>query len=198
MKSLLTLLFIIMVHISILNSQIAEKAEDIKPILTGATLPNAELKDQNGMVVHLNDILLNKQTVLVFYRGSWCPFCNQHLSALATSQEEIIKLGYQIIAISPDDYQNLIPMIKVDKLNYKLYSDPDGKLIRQIGLAFKESEQTKIYIASKTTGATTQVLPVPALMVVNGKSEIVFEYINPDFKHRITQKLLLAILNNLN
>ncbi len=198
MKSILTIIIMTLAPISIINSQIADKAEDIKPILIGATLPNAELKDQNGTVVHLNDILNNKQTVLVFYRGSWCPFCNQHLSAVATSQEEIIKLGYQIIAISPDDYQNLVPMIKEDKLNYKLYSDPDGKLIQQIGLAFKESDKTKTYIKSKTIGATTEVLPVPALMVVNGTSEIVFEYINPNYKHRITQKLLLAILNNLN
>ncbi len=198
MKSLLTLLFITIVHTTILNSQIAEKAVDIKPILIGATLPNAELKDQNGLVVHLNDILNNKQTVLVFYRGSWCPFCNVHLAALATSQEEIIKLGYQIIAISPDDYQNLIPMIKEDQLNYKLYSDPDGKLIQQIGLAYKPNDQTKSFIESKTIGATTEILPVPTLMIVNGQSEILFEYINPDYKHRITQKLLLAVLNNIN
>lgn len=187
-----------MADVSILNSRIAEKAEDTRPILIGATLPNAELKDQNGMVVHLNDILNNKQTVLVFYRGSWCPFCNVHLAALATSQEEIIKLGYQIIAISPDDYQNLIPMIKEDQLNYKLYSDPDGKLIQQIGLAYKPNDQTKSFIESKTIGATTEILPVPTLMIVNGQSEILFEYINPDYKHRITQKLLLAVLNNIN
>jgi peroxiredoxin len=187
-----------MVNVFSINSQVAEKAEDARPILIGAVLPNAELKDENGSVVNLSNVINSKPTILVFYRGSWCPFCNKHLEALAKSQEEIIKLGYQIVAISPDDYQNLKPMVKTDSLNYKLYSDPDGKLIQQIGLAFKASDKTKSYIATKTIGKTTEILPVPTLMIVNGKSEILFEYVNPDVKNRITQKLLLVVLKNLN
>lgn len=198
MKSGIILFIITMTIFPNLLSQVPEKPSDIKPLLIGSKLPNAELKDQNGSIVHLNDILNNKLTVLVFYRGSWCPFCNQHLAALASAQEDIIKLGYQIVAISPDNYQNLAPMIKEDKINYKLYSDPDGKLIQQIGLAFKASDQTKSYIASKTIGVATVLLPVPTLMIVNGNAEILFEYINPDVKHRITPKLLMAILNNIN
>jgi len=198
MKSILSLLIISLVNVFTINSQVAEKAEDARPILIGATLPNAELKDENGTVVNLHDVINDKPTVLVFYRGSWCPFCNKHLEALAKSQDEIIKLGYQIVAISPDDYQNLKPMVKTDTLNYKLYSDPDGKLIKQIGLAFKASDKTKSYISIKTIGKTTEILPVPTLMVINGKSEVLFEYVNPDVKNRITQKLLLAVLKNIN
>lgn len=198
MKSILSILIISLVNIFTINSQVVEKAEDARPILIGAILPNAELKDENGTVVNLSSVINDKRTVLVFYRGSWCPFCNRHLEALAKSQEEIIKLGYQIVAISPDDYQNLKPMFKTDTLNYKLYSDPDGKLIQQIGLAFKASDKTKSYISSKTIGKTTEILPVPTLMIINGKSEILFEYVNPDVKNRISQKLLLAVLKNLN
>jgi len=198
MKTIQLIFIITMVNVFSINSQVAEKAEDARPILIGAVLPNAELKDENGSVVNLSNVINSKPTILVFYRGSWCPFCNKHLEALAKSQEEIIKLGYQIVAISPDDYQNLKPMVKTDSLNYKLYSDPDGKLIQQIGLAFKASDKTKSYIATKTIGKTTEILPVPTLMIVNGKSEILFEYVNPDVKNRITQKLLLVVLKNLN
>jgi len=180
-----------------INAQIPDKAEDIKPLLIGATLPNMELKDDNGTVVALHSLLADKPTILIFYRGSWCPFCNMHLSDIASAQEEILKLGYQIIAISPDDYINLKPMIKTDTLNYQLYSDPEGKLIQQIGLAFKASDKTKEFIATKTQGKATVILPVPTLMVVNTKGEILFEYINPNVKHRITKKLLLAVLKNL-
>lgn len=198
MRLICYMFILTMVNVFSIFSQIPEKPEDVRPILIGSVLPDAQLKDENGTIVSLKNILNEKQTVLVFYRGSWCPFCNQHLSALASSQEEIIKLGYQIVAISPDDYQNLKPMMKEDKLNYKLYSDPSGQLIQQIGLAFKASEKTISFISTKTIGPTTEILPVPSLMIVNIKSEIIFEYINPNVKNRITQKLLLAILQNIN
>ncbi len=188
---------ILMTNSNLVKSQIADRPEDIKPLLIGSALPNAELKDQNGNTVHLNDILAGRQTVLVFYRGSWCPFCNMHLSALAKAQDDIVRLGYQIVAISPDDYQNLIPMINKDSIHYTLFSDPGGKLIQQAGLAFKPQDKLKAYIDLNTLGTPTDVLPVPALMIVNEKTEIVFEYINPDIKHRITKKLLMAVLNNL-
>lgn len=194
---MIILIMILMTNSNLVKSQIADRPEDIKPLLIGSALPNAELKDQNGNTVHLNDILAGRQTVLVFYRGSWCPFCNMHLSALAKAQDDIVRLGYQIVAISPDDYQNLIPMINKDSIHYTLFSDPGGKLIQQAGLAFKPQDKLKAYIDLNTLGTPTDVLPVPALMIVNEKTEIVFEYINPDIKHRITKKLLMAVLNNL-
>ena len=194
---MIILIMILMTNSNLVKSQIADRPEDIKPLLIGSALPNAELKDQNGNTVHLNDILAGRQTVLVFYRGNWCPFCNMHLSALAKAQDDIVRLGYQIVAISPDDYQNLIPMINKDSIHYTLFSDPGGKLIQQAGLAFKPQDKLKAYIDLNTLGTPTDVLPVPALMIVNEKTEIVFEYINPDIKHRITKKLLMAVLNNL-
>ncbi len=136
-------------------------------------------------------------TVLVFYRGGWCPYCNRQLSGLVDSEAEIIKLGYQIIAVSPDDFRNINPTISEDQVNYKVYSDPNGKFIQQVGIAFRTSPRTMGYISKKTIGKTTEILPVPTVLVVNTKGEILFEYISPNYKQRISPELLLAVLNNL-
>ena len=41
------------------------------------------------------------------YRGSWCPYCNTQLSEIASIEDELKKLGYQIVAISPDKPESL-------------------------------------------------------------------------------------------
>jgi peroxiredoxin len=181
-----------------INAQIAKNPEDISPLLIGEKIPKAILKDEKGNSILLNDLLKEKPTVLVFYRGGWCPYCNLQLSALAFIEDEILKLGYQIIAISPENFKNIQPTIEEDKVNYKIVSDEDGKLIQEIGIAFKPNLITKTYIATKTNGKSSSVLPVPTVMVVNKNSEILFEYINPNYKNRITPELLLAVLKNLN
>ena len=57
-------------------------AEDISPILIGETLPNAYFQNAEGKSVQLKAVLEEKPTVLVFYRGGWCPYCNVQLSYL--------------------------------------------------------------------------------------------------------------------
>ncbi|OBX25230.1 peroxiredoxin [Gelidibacter algens] len=189
------LLFMALFSNNIKAQSIPANAEDISPLLIGETLPKAKLQDSKGNAFELNDILKTKPTVLVFYRGGWCPYCNLQLSGLASIEKDILALGYQIVAISPDDYQNLKSTEEKDTINYQLYSDQDGKLIQEIGIAFKTSLIIKGYIATKNQkGKTSEVIPVPTVMIVNTKGDILFEYINPNYEQRISGDMLLAVL----
>jgi peroxiredoxin len=195
-KSILFVMFLGLVSI-IAQAQIADKPEDISPLLVGESLPNETLVNLNNEPIELYSVLKVKPTVLVFYRGGWCPYCNAQLSALAQSESEILKLGYQIVAISPEDYQNLQPTIAKDSIRYQVYSDPNGILIQKMGLAYKTKDVSKFFISPRTKGDVSELLPVPAVMIVNTKGEILFEYINVNISMRLSPDLLLAVLNNI-
>lgn len=191
------LLFIVLAAItSVANSQnaIAKSATDIAPLLIGEKIPSLTLKSSENTAVNISDLLKKKKTVLVFYRGGWCPYCNAHLQALAEAEKEILDLGYQIIAISPDAPENLKITGEKDKVNYTLLSDSKGELIKALGIAFEAPENYKSVINVHSNGINTSLLPVPSVFVVNPESEILFEYISPDFKHRITNELLVSVL----
>jgi peroxiredoxin len=173
-------------------------AEDISPILIGETLPNANFQNVEGETVQLKAILEEKPTILVFYRGGWCPYCNVQLSGLVEIEEDILELGYQIVAISPDDYKNLQSTIENNSTKYKLLSDPNGEFIQEIGIAFKTSSSLKEYIIGKgQKGETSSVMPAPTVMIVDKKGVIKFEYINPNYKERIGGDMLLSVLKTL-
>ena len=173
-------------------------AEDISPILIGETLPNAYFQNAEGKSVQLKAVLEEKPTVLVFYRGGWCPYCNVQLSGLVDIEEEVLELGYQIVAISPDDFKNLQATIENNNTKYKLLSDPNGEFIQQIGIAFKTSSSLKEYITGKgQKGETSSVMPAPTVMIVDKKGVIKFEYINPNYKERISGEMLLSVLKTL-
>lgn len=180
-----------------LTAQIPENAVDISPLLIGENLPNSKLLNDAGVEVELTNILKEKPTVLVFYRGGWCPYCSLQLAAIAEAEAEIIKLGYQIVAISPDHYSQLKPSAEAAKSNYSLYADTNGELLTKVGLAFKTPEQAKSFIEGRTNNTASNILPVPTVMIVDTSGKILFEYINPDYKTRITTELLLSVLNAL-
>ena len=193
------LLFISLVFIGCTNQlSIPLVAEDISPILIGEKLPNANFQNAEGEYVQLKAVLEEKPTVLVFYRGGWCPYCNVQLSGLVEIEEDVLELGYQIVAISPDDYKNLQSTIENNSTKYKLLSDPNGKFIKEIGIAFKTSSSLKEYITGKgQKGETSSVMPAPTVMIVDKKGVIKFEYINPNYKERISGEMLLSVLKTI-
>lgn len=192
------LTFFCFLCVSNTNAQVPEKAEDISPMLIGEILPKANLVDAYGKNILLKDALSEKPTVLVFYRGGWCPYCNLQLSGLVKIEQEILNLGYQIVAISPDDYHNLKTTEEKDSINYQLFSDPNGKFIQDIGIAFQTPLMTKGFIATKgQKGETSGVMPVPTVMIVDKEGKILFEYINPNYKERISSEMLLAVLKTI-
>jgi len=180
--SVLSLLFLIFAISSI--AQVADKAEDISPLLVGEKIPADSILDANGAMINTADILAKKPTLLVIFRGGWCPHCNVQLAGLAVAEEEIQKLGYQIVAISPDDYKKIAHIETKNNVKYQLYADKDARLITKMGLAFN-------------TGGKRGTLPVPTVMVLNQNGEILFEHINPNYKERIEAEYLLAVLKAL-
>lgn len=178
-------------------SQVAEKAEDISPLLIGETIPDIELKTPDAGSHKFLSIVGEKPTVLLVYRGGWCPFCNSHLSEIQEVQSEVIGLGYQIVAVSPDSPENLQVTENKDKLEYSLYSDGDGKFIQSLGIAFKAPEKYSNMLNKSSGGLNDGFLPVPSVFIVDTSGKILFEYINPDYKTRMSAGLLLAVLKEL-
>jgi peroxiredoxin len=179
------------------QSAIATEPTAISPLLVGEKIPNISLADVSGKKISLHELAAQKQTVIVFYRGGWCPYCNLHLSELQTIESDIIKAGYQIIAISPDSPESLQNSMSKNKLSYLLLSDNHTEASRGFGLAFQAPEHYAEMLSKASGDQNKNVLPVPAVFIVNTAGEILFEHINPDYKKRLNGSMLLAVLKEL-
>ena len=178
-------------------AQLPEKAKDISPLLYGEKVPEGILTTPNGENHKVSGITGKKPTVLLVYRGGWCPYCNAHLAEIQEAESEILSLGYQLIAVSPDSPENLKTTDEEQRLNYSLYSDANGDFLKAMGLAFQAPEKHQEMLKSRSNGKNEGFLPVPAVFVVDTSGTILFEYINPDYSTRISAGLLLAVLNEL-
>jgi peroxiredoxin len=180
------------------QNDLPKQATEIAPLLIGEKIPNVTLKSVDNTDVNLIELISKKRTVLVFYRGGWCPYCNAHLAALAEAEKELLDLGYQIIAVSPDAPKSLKNTDEKEKLNYLLLSDSLGELSKAVGIAFQAPENYKTTIAKGSDGINNSFLPVPAVFILNTNTEIEFEHITPNYKNRISNDLLIAVAKSLN
>jgi len=178
-------------------SQLPEKAEDAVPLKVGEVVPSLVLTSVSGESVPLTKIFKEKPTILIFYRGGWCPYCNQHLAEMASYEEAILEMGYQIVAVSPDSPENLGKTMDKDEINYTLLSDSRGELIKAMGIAY---QATFLYESIRSKGATGEkldLLPVPSLFVLDQNGVIQYEHVDPDYKVRMSGEELMNILRHL-
>ncbi|MFP4355625.1 MAG: peroxiredoxin-like family protein [Phycisphaerae bacterium] len=179
---------------------VPEKAENVKPLAEGDSVPAVTLRTPSAEPVNLAKVIAEKPTLIVFYRGGWCPYCNTHLAGLAKIQPELVEMGYQIVAISPDRPAELTETAAGQKLDYQLLSDSDVQAARAFGLAFRvEDELVSKYLneyqidLEAASGRDHHVLPVPAVYLVDTDGTIRFAHVDPNYRDRLSAERILAV-----
>ena len=175
MKLLLTLLCLTVT----LHAEIFPDEASCKPLTIGAAIPEATVIDAKGQKTSLKALMGGKPSVLVFFRGTWCPLCTLAMAHVAQAQPELEKMGYQIIAISseaPEELAKFAPVtdatwtrpdakpgetkrqifererLPEKALTYPVVTDPSGRLAEAMGIAFhKDLAGTEYEKLKKTT-----------------------------------------------
>ena len=175
-------------------------ATDVSPMLVGETIPDATIVSASGNSVSLYSLIKQKPTVIVFYRGVWCPNCIKNFQEeFKPNLAEIERSGYNLITICPDTPTSLMETSKQTGMESKyFYGDPTGELSKAMGLAFKQNERMSERLLGSSDGKNTDLyLPVPAVYIVGVDNEIIFADIRPNgisSAKRIKWRLLGAVL----
>jgi len=180
------------------QAPVPDTAEKVTPLAVGSRVPKVNVMTIEGKAVDLPKLLFAQPTVLIFYRGGWCPFCNRQMSGLQSIEGELKKLGYRIIAVSPDRPEELKKSLGKHKLTYQLLSDSSMDAAKAFGVAFRVDDGTlakykgfgiDLEVAS---GQKHHYLPVPSVFLIGTDGVIKFRSSNPDYKVRLSNEDLLA------
>ncbi len=184
-------------------SGFAQNMWDICPLKVSDTIPNSELKTIEGKKLTLNDYVSDKKAVIIFYRGGWCPYCMRHLSALQKAKSHMDSLGYELIAISPDNFEKLdSSIVRSGMIDYTLLSDYDAQAMNDFGIAWEVND--KLYTKYKDkyqldlewwSNSKHHLLPVPAVYVVED-GKVNYAHIDPVYSNRLSVEVLLAMLQS--
>jgi peroxiredoxin len=170
----------------------------------GDLIPDVTLKTEAGVDVKLRDAVKTKPTLLVFYRGGWCPYCSRHLMALNGIQEDVTKEGFQILAISADQPSKLAETPHHAELKYPLLSDRSmaGAIAFGITHTVPDEKVAKYKVDYKidieaASGEKHHTLPHPAVFIVDTKGVIRFAHVNPDYKVRLDPASILGTVKEV-
>lgn len=95
----------------------------------GRLLPEVTLLDDRGAAVPLRS-LKEKATLLVWFRGTWCPYCRRQLANLGAALPEYGE-HVRVVAVTSDPPEALATMRQELGLPYAVLSDPAGAVMGQ-------------------------------------------------------------------
>ena len=178
-------------------AMLPDDASAVSPLGVGDRAPAATLRDLDGRNVNLADRYRAQPTVLVFYRGGWCPYCTRHLAELALVEDDLRELGYRIIAVSPDRPEKLRDSLDDTELGYELLSDSRVVLASAFGVAFRLDDGTVRQYSgfgidlTDASGESHQVLPVPAVFIIDQGGIIRYTHHDANYRERLSGSELL-------
>jgi peroxiredoxin len=172
---------------------IAERALGV-----GDQFPDAELIDAHGRNVSLGELLKNGPTIINFYRGEWCPYCNLEINAFQRALPDIRAKDAQMVAISPQTPDKSLTVEEKHDLEFPVLSDIGNQLARDLGLVFDLSEALKLAYTNfgfplpDYNGDESWTLPIPATYVVDQNGLITYAFVDADYSQRAEPEEVLA------
>jgi peroxiredoxin len=104
-----------------------------KRLQVGSPLPAFKLTDARGNTV-MSETFLKQPTILVFYRGSWCPFCIAQIKELVARYKDLSALGVRVALISPQPHSNTIGLAEKFKVTLDFLTDEGNHTARALGI----------------------------------------------------------------
>lgn len=159
--------------------------------------PNFKATNQYGADVELKELTKKGKIILVFYRGQWCPYCNKFLSRLQDSIQLINDKGATLVAITPEIPESVKKTLEKTKVEYSVLYDKELKIMKAYDVDFQVPENTITRYRNtgidleKNNGSNGNVLPVPAVFIIDKESTVIYRFFETDYKKRPSIKELL-------
>ncbi|KWX25146.1 peroxiredoxin [Mycolicibacterium wolinskyi] len=104
------------------------------PIRTGDTVAEFELPDQTGTIRSLTSLLADGPVVLFFYPAAMTPGCTKEACHFRDLAAEFAAAGATRVGISTDPVAKQAKFADIQRFDYPLLSDADGKVASQFGV----------------------------------------------------------------
>lgn len=91
----------------------------------GAPFPHLTIDAAGGGTISLPGDLVGSYSVVLLYRGSWCPYCNAQLMAFSRAHDTLTELGVKVVALSVDDEATALAFVKTHALRFPVGHSAD-------------------------------------------------------------------------
>jgi len=157
-------------------------------LVVGDTLPEFEVTDAGGLPFR-SQAFTGKPSVLVFYRGNWCPFCMAQIKQLAANYQELEKLGVRVALISPQPYAKNMQLANKLGINFEFFTDEDNVAARILEIEQKHG----LPMGMQMMGYDSDTV-LPTVVILDRQGKVVWVHETDSYRIRTEPDVYLEAL----
>lgn len=138
----------------------------------GDPFPTFTFDQAGGGSFTVPDVFDGGFRIVLFYRGSWCPYCNAQLRAFQRASDRLAEVDTQVVAVSVDDAPTTTALIAKHGLTFPVghsadadavsaatgaVVDPAGGYLQSTGFVLDPAGRVVVSVYS--SGAIGRLLP---------------------------------------
>lgn len=150
------------------------------PLLSpGDRFPTVTLTQPGGQPLVLPSAFAGDFGAVLFFRGSWCRYCNTQLRAFQRNGDRLAEAGIKVAALSSDDESNTAALIADHGLTFAVGHSADPTAVSAATGAFTNSDPAylqstgflvdpagRVVVSVYSSGAIGRLMPEDVVGVV--------------------------------
>ncbi len=154
----------------------------------GDRLPDFPLATLTGEPTS-SAVLRDRPRVILFYRGTWCPFCMTQVRELAARYRELDRRGVGVALISPQRSDDSAELATRFDVPMDFFVDADGAAARALDLV--QAGGVPMIYGAGTDGDTV----VPTVLITDARGTVIWRAVADNHRVRPDPEVFLEVLD---
>jgi len=152
-------------------------------------LPSFYVMDINGKKFHSDDFR-GQATILMFFRGNWCPLCMAQIKEIAGYYQQLSALGAKIVLISPQPEKNSQALAAKFNVDFNFMTDIDNEAAKSLGIDMKNG----LPLGMEVLGYQQDTV-LPTVLITDKNGKIIYSDLTENYRIRPEPEEFIKVLN---
>jgi peroxiredoxin len=144
----------------------------------GKTLPEFSLKDTTGKTISSKE-MRKQASLIMFYRGNWCPLCMAQIKEVAEQYRELESRGIKMYMVSPQSEVNTKDLALRFDVPMNFLIDKGNETADKLQIIAKNG----LPMGLQALGYESDTV-MPTVIMTNDKGEIIFADLTDNYRVR--------------
>lgn len=147
-------------------------------LTVGENLPDFEVEDAEGAKVSSNSFK-GKKSILMFYRGNWCPLCMAQIKEIAAQYKELEAKGIQTVLISPQPHGHTRSLARKMGVPFRFLVDKEHAAATKLNIIAKNG----LPMGLQTLGYDSDTV-MPTIILTDETGKILYTDLTANYRVR--------------
>ena len=157
-------------------------------IALGKSLPEFSLRAIDGTWVSSSS-MVGRPTIMIFFRGNWCPLCMAQIREIAARYQELGRLGVRVALVSPQPHDQTIALAKSYRVNFQFLTDVGNVAARKLGIAAPWG----VPLGMQMLGYDSETV-LPTVVITDSAGRVIWTHETDNYRIRPEPDTFLEVL----